>query len=786
MDYSEIIEKGRKDWKFEEQYPYNEYINDIQTELARMEFTPNAEQLDFLLHLDIITLVDSTAGSGKTTTIVAKSILDEVIFNIEPYNILFLTFSKKSAEDMKLKRDIMLKVYNTKNLARMSTLHSFCYSFLTTYHKEPGGMIRFSKERLIQDEMTSYSEIMDDYNSAFGYEGGFGDDEDGFYFTDEDNYTVQVTVIDIIKKFIEEDDKFEYINNLSEMKNIMSCFAYQKEKMLNDSEIIHERIFQSLNCEPEHYFELLKSVEDYKKLFEYLDFTDMQVKTLEILRNNKDFFYKDETFRTVYKPVKLYVDEVQDMTPLQKQLIKEIVEMPVETGMKTTLVCIGDGDQTIYTWRGSDTLEFESFQEVFDPEKTKSALKVFSRNHRCGKAILDKAKQLVEHNTLRNPKNMQSLERVGNFELVTYTNTKEMIKNIVKDVKRELDEKGNSYLENIAIIYREHSQGMGLVTAFLREEIPFNLSGQKLPFKHWIFRNVVELCESLIFDERDYSVDRIYRFTPLNKKQAQELKEAMVKKEIETRESVSWIDLLEERSQQGIKPIIPSDKIQQLRTLKKGIMRKGVSARAIFERVYSLYMMHNLGYVLDKLINCERSEIESVEYFISSIDENEDYETLMDKIDRWEKYVSNLQRMRQGVRLMTLHATKGLEFDKVYVIGVDNEYLPKESYALELNPKNRKEYIEEERRLLYVGITRAIEECKVYANITQPSLFLPELDPSIKIKNFNFSKEVNRGKGRDIKGNGVNPQLDKLKIEDWIFNSLYKEELNWFKNLVKQ
>ena len=780
LDYNEVVESNRRKWKYEDQVPFMDYVKCVQQELQRLNFTPTPEQLDFILHLDDITLVDSTAGSGKTTTIVTKSIIDEVIWKIEPYNIVFLTFSRKSAEDMRNKRDSLMSLYNSKNSARMSTLHSLCYSFLSTYFETPGGMIAFSKDRLIQEEMFSFGEISDDDSFQTPTEGYDDYDDYGYYGDDDYSSGVQVTIIDIMREFIEGNKELDYINSLSEMRNIMSCFAYQKEKLLSDEDIVHERIFQSLQCKPEDYFKLFKQVEDYKKMYEYFDFTDLQLKTLQILREHRDFFYNDLTFQTVFKPIKLYVDEVQDMTPLQKQVIKELVEIPVSSGIQTSLVCIGDGDQTIYTWRGSETLEFESFQKTFDPEGKRSVLKIFSKNHRCGSAILDKAKSLVEHNTLRNPKDMKSLDRKGRFDLVTYTTTKEMVRGVTRDIKQYMDENGRARLENIAVVYREHMQGMGLVTSLLRNDIPFNLSGQKLPFKHWIFKNLLEMCRSLLFDDKIDPIDCIYRFTPLNKKQAKEFKEEKEAIERKTTKPISWIDLLEERSKKGIKPVLSDKTIGTLRTLSKGLKTDGVSIRMILERLYALYQMHNLGYVLDRLIHVERAEIESIELFISSIEEDEDYLKLMNNIETWEQYVGSYQKIEYGVKLMTLHATKGLEFERVYVIGVDGEYLPKESYALELNPKNRKEYIEEERRLLYVGITRAIEECKVYASLTKPSLFLTELDPDLKI---NKSAPQTPTPQRPTQ---APRRTSDLAILDWISNDLYKEELKWFHNRLKR
>lgn len=769
-DYAQVIEENRSKWRFEDKYPFVEYLKQVQAEVGKI-YNPTPQQLDFLLHLDEKTLVDSTAGSGKTTTIVAKSIIDEIVWRIEPYRIVFLTFSKKAADDMQDKRSkVIARLYGKRNSARMSTIHSYCYNFLSVFSKEPGGLYNFSKDRIVSDELVSF----DDFKSGSEDTGedflDFGD------YEDQSTTYLQTSAIDILSQFIKGRDEYKYIDNIMEIKNIMNCFAYQKETMLSDEDIQNEIPFLSLNCKFNDYVKLRKEVEEYKKLYEYFEFTDLVEKTLEILRNNREFFYNNLVFQTVFKPIKLYIDEFQDMTPLQKELIKEIVEIPVSDGTQTSLVCIGDGDQRIYSWRGASSLEFSEFQKFFDPSGQHSELKVFSKNHRCGRAILEKAERLINHNKMRNPKEMEARDFEGQYKLITYTSPREMVNEVFKEIKR-IQNQGIEELENTAIIYREHKQCLGLVTAFLREGIPFNLSGMKLPYKHWIFENLMKICDALVFDTHNESIDVIYRFTPLNKETAKRVKEEKIKYEYENGEKISWIDFLKYRSKKGIKPIISDDVINELKTLREGLCKRGIPVKKVLRRLYSLYNLHNLGYVLDNLIVCDRSEIESIEYFIDSL-QNEDYTDLIKNMENWSQNVESYRALRYGVKFMTLHATKGLEFKRVFIIGVDGDYLPKENYAMELSPRNRELYIEEERRLLFVGITRAIEECTVYAGLVKPSLFLKELEPNLTLpekfqKNFNI-----------LKGNFENSEKENIVINrlNWFKDQLFKEDVKWFMN----
>lgn len=751
MDFNEVLEKHKSNWKYEE-VSFEDYYQGVESILNQVGFKPTAEQLDFLLEVDNITLVDSTAGAGKTTTSVVKSIIDEELWGVDPYSIIFLTFSKKSADDMKEKRSkIMQKVFEKKNFARMSTIHSLCYTLLKAFTEE-AGLVFFDKKFIIQDEAYSLGDIAPSDLEVDDFDFDFDDYDDlmdmDLELGDSQSSGSGVTVVDIMKKFIEPNEELRYLDNFNEMKNIMSTLAFQKERMLNDDEIVEERIFQSMECTPEHYFQLRDDVEDYKKKMGYLDFTDMQRYTLNLLNNSSEL-YTNESFNKMFKATKLYIDEFQDMTPLQKELIKALREVKTEKQPEPTpLVCIGDGDQSIYTWRGADTLEFEKFQKQFDPTKENSQLKTFTINHRCGDKIIHKASKLININTLRNKKIIKENGRKGDIELKTYSSTKDQVKMVIRELNRIKEEGGEKELEEVAIIYREHSQALGLISALLREDFDFNLSGRKLPYNHWIYKNLMEMCESLVFAEEHTKVDKIYRFTPVSNRYTDIVKDKL--KELKKKDIFStWIDALEVLSKSDSPINITPKEISNLRLMREILLKTGEPVRPVIEKMYSLYMRHNLDYTIKNLIHVPRVEVESIEMFISSIPDHEDYDSHLEKVDKWIDQVRASNVMKYGVKLLSMHATKGLEFKYVFILGVDNNFTPKEKYARELQPRARHEYIEEERRLLYVGITRAIKQCFIFVSITEPSMFLTELDESYK--QFISNTETKKGFSVDAK-----------------------------------
>lgn len=781
LNYDQVVDKHINKWPFEDTLPFNDYLSEVQRHLKIMKFNPTSEQLDFLLTMPNVLLIDSTAGSGKTTTIVIKSILDEIIWGIEPYEIVFLTFSRQSANDMRDRRDQILRdCYGITNSARMQTLHALCYSFLSVFSYEPGGLYDFNKYKIIEDQMYSIEdmhqmdfELSKDPSTQMIASNGLNltaeMESNRGQSLEKGNPADTRSVIDIYRRYInDESEQYAYLNSPEVIMDISNCISFQKERMLDDEQIKKERVFTTLPTKENHYFEIKDLVEDYKTMFEYFDFSDIQIKVLEILREHKDYLYDNHSFNTIFKPTALYVDEVQDMTPLQKTLIKELTDIQVKDGRTTSLTCIGDGDQTIYTWRGSDTLEFEKFKEIFDPEGNKSEMLMLSKNHRCGSAILEKGRELVENNTMRNPKNMVSVDRVGSFNLKPYTNSRNMVMSAVKEIEEVYKNQGEPGLEGTAVIYREHAQVMGIVVTLLRKGIPVLLArGAKVPYRHWIFKNMINMCEALMFESNTYYMGGLHRFTSLTKKQASKMIEEIDRQYKETGDRISWIDMLEKTSRSTTK-----EDITLLRNLSEGLKTQGVPVQPIFEHIYSLYQTHNLDFVLQNYISVERSELEAIEHFISNIQDDEDYVELMKNITKWDTLMDSYRLSQRGVRLMTLHATKGLEFERVIIIGLNNRYLPKEDYAKELDERNRLEYIEEERRLLYVGITRAINSCNVYADIVNPSRFLAEIDPEVA------AQEVKREERR--KKN----LLETPEAFDRIEEGNFKNELGIIMNLI--
>ena len=162
MNHSEVLSKHKSEWKYEE-VTFEEYYKAIDSIINQVKFTPTPEQLDFLLSADNKSvLLDATAGSGKTTSIIVKSLIDQKLWGLdEDSDILFLTFSKKAAIDMLEKRtNILFRNFNgERNLARMSTIHSLCFTLLKMFAKNYGLLHFFDESFIIQDELYSLSDL---------------------------------------------------------------------------------------------------------------------------------------------------------------------------------------------------------------------------------------------------------------------------------------------------------------------------------------------------------------------------------------------------------------------------------------------------------------------------------------------------------------------------------------------------------------------------------------------------------------------------------------------------
>ena len=460
-----------------------------------------------------------------------------------------------------------------------------------------------------------------------------------------------------------------------------------------------------------------------------LDFDDLLLKTIDILRDNKNV-------RSIYqnKIKHILVDEFQDINDVQFDLITLLM------GENTSLYVVGDPDQTIYTWRGANNkimLDLEKNLKSYYPNAEVTTI-ILKNNYRSTKNILDCANMLIANNEERIKKDLFPVnpngEEVTVFNSRTVGEEASYIASTIQDYVKEKNMKYNEF----AILYRSNYLTRELETQLNLHQIPYKLFGGQKFYQRREIKDVLAYLYLIVNPLDSQSLERIINVPKRNigptsvdliKKEAEEAGQSTY---LYIKENVDNIDL-------------PLTKKNALKTMVKIIesTKNGINQVTKSDE-YGLVvenMLNNLDY-FNYLKDDDNGEerVENVKEFIGTIqaffknNPNSEFDDFM--INATLQASSDEIEDGNYVSLMTVHTAKGLEFDDVFIY-VFNEGVFPSSRAIEESKKG----IEEERRLAYVAITRARKKLFITCNqdfsyvqgsSLKPSRFL--LEAGLKIK----------------------------------------------------
>lgn len=447
-----------------------------------------------------------------------------------------------------------------------------------------------------------------------------------------------------------------------------------------------------------------------------LDFDDLILKTLTTLTYNEELRkYYQERFQYVL------VDEFQDTNPAQYQLVQLLV------GNGHHIFVVGDDDQSIYSWRGADLSHVFQFEEDFKNTK----IIRLEQNYRSTPQILAAANALIAHNTRRKGKSLFTDEPAGPpVQLTVYGGDREEARGIAHEVKRRVHQGWS--LEDMAILYRTNSMTRHLEDALRREEIPFRIVGGVGFYQRKEIRDLMAYLKLVLNPNDQMSFLRI-----LNVPRRGIGKAGLDKiLEMAQREKISPV-MFEESHFRSIgtvgKKLEPFVQMMQQITGLLGMLDPTELIDTILELTGYEEMLHA------EQTEESRQRLDNLQEFRKVVREQ-----LYDTPDMTlEQLVTNIslytdaEREDEGRQLlmMTLHTAKGLEFPVVFLPGLEEGLMP---HHRSLGDEDS---IEEERRLLYVGITRAQSELYLsYAqtrfmfNVVKaslPSRFVRELPPNV-------------------------------------------------------
>lgn len=447
-----------------------------------------------------------------------------------------------------------------------------------------------------------------------------------------------------------------------------------------------------------------------------LDFDDLLLKTVTLLK-------KDDKTRIYYQNLWQYihVDEYQDTNTIQYELTK------ILAGKHQNICVVGDMDQNIYSWRGANVQHILDFEKDFKNVKTI----LLEENYRSTQTILSAANGIIKKNKLRKEKNLFTKNKEGDPISLYEAFDENDEASFVVNKARELIESGVKP-QDMAVLYRANFQSRVLEEYFLREDIPYHLLGVRF-FERREIKDALAFIKAAL-NEDDWESTRRIINVPKRGLGDKTLEKIYLGKEEElpekTRDKISEFrktlsDLREklttQKTSEAIKFVIENS------GLKTALLNEPEGE----DRVENLKELVTLATKYDVFI-----PEEGISKLITEASLMTDQDSLIQSID--------------GVRLMTVHASKGLEFKYVFIVGLEQDLFPHSGTALSDGGTSDEEKSEEERRLFYVALTRAEEKVFLsYASVRTifgsrqvnvVSEFVTDLDDEvIELENQTFS-----------------------------------------------
>lgn len=557
---------------------------------------------------------------------------------------------------------------------------------------------------------------------------------------------------------IREDMKRRYIKEMTDnmeleiedenefLSGIINEISYVKGEMMSLS------YYHSSNCSDELFAQIYEGYEKRLREENLIDFDDMLVFCYELLKERKDILAMwQQKFQHIL------IDEFQDINKVQYEIVRMLA------GKGENLFIVGDDDQSIYRFRGARPEIMLGFEKDY-PEAKKVIL---NTNYRCSAEIVDSAEHLISHNTKRFPKNMQAAR--GEKVPITFRYLKdagEECTDIIKGI-RFYYKKGIP-LEEMAVIFRTNTQPRLLVGRLMEYNIPFQMR-DVIPniFDHWIARNILTYIK-LAMGNRDRKL-----FLQIMNRPKRYISRNMV--------TEAQVDLKKLKQETFGKKWL-YEKIDKLE-MDLCLLKKMEPYAAI------QYIRNGIGYedYMNEYAQFRRMNPDDLEEVLNQIQESakeyHSFEEWFAYIDSYGEELKNQmetsrRQQKSGVTLTTMHSSKGLEYEVVFVMDINEGVTPHKKAVKDAD-------LEEERRLFYVAVTRAktylflYSVKELYQKDAQISRYIGEL--RYDKKEFQKGTRVvhkNIGKGTILEVNE-----DKIKIK---FDNSKKPRLFSIKYLMEQ
>ena len=637
--------------------------------------TRNQEDYMSHIHKSDVTFCSGPAGSGKTRVLTYK-IVHLVENGVDPFEILALTFTNKAAREMKLRISSMIGESESKNI------------WMGTFHSVFAKILRFEAHKI-----------------------GFTSD-----FTIYDTQDSERLISSIIKEKALDKDVYRaksIRNRISSLKNnFITVNGYFANNELVESDNLSRKP-ETGNIYKEYSERMIKS--------NSMDFDDLLMKTNELLNNYPEVLAKyQEKFKYIL------VDEYQDTNNSQYLIIKSLSD-------KYQNICVvGDDAQSIYSFRGANINNIINFRNDYDE------VEVFrlEQNYRSTKNIVNAANSVIDHNKNKIDKEVWTDNDFGD-RVELRANESDIAE--ARNLCQKIVSLNNTNFSNVAILYRTNAQSRPIEDSLRLNKIPYQIFGGVSFYNRKEIKDVLAYLRLIVNSSDEESLKRIINYPARGIGQVTINKIILAAKKYD----LTLYETIQKNNELSIglsnSVLIKLQNFIDLIDVFK-IQNQKLNAFDLTKEVIEKVK------IIDELKKDDSPEgisrVENVQELLNGIrDFIEDQKELVDSNDKLSEFLSTVSLStdfdienedQDKVSLMTLHLSKGLEFKHVFIVGLEEDLFPS---ALSYNTRSE---LEEERRLFYVGITRAKENLYLsYANsryrwgkliYCEESRFLNEID----------------------------------------------------------
>lgn len=651
--------------------------------------TLNPMQKEAVLHTEGPLLILAGAGSGKTRVLTHRIayLIEEK--EVNPWNILAITFTNKAAGEMRERVDSLVG-FGAENIW-VSTFHSTCVRILRRYIEHLG------------------------YTTSFS-----------IYDSDD-----QKTLMKQVFKTLDIDTK-QY-----KERSVLGIISSVKDKLISPEEFL---LNAGQDFRQKKVGEIYREYQNQLKKNNALDFDDLIVKTVELFQNDSQILdYYQERFRYIM------VDEYQDTNTAQFKLISLLASK------YRNLCVVGDDDQSIYRFRGADIENILSFEQTFPGARV---IKL-EQNYRSTQNILDAANGVIRHNRGRKEKSLWTANGTGDEILFKQFDD---ARDEADYIARQIRDSEFSYQDQ-AVLYRTNAQSRLLEERCIFYNVPYRLVGGVNFYQRKEIKDILAYLKTVANGVDDLSVLRIINVPKRGIGATSMGRVTMFASE----HGMSLYSALREaRMVPGLGKAVEKIGrfISQMECFRAMAQSEEYSIQDLIEAI-----LEETGYEEELKAEGEieaETRMENIQELINkaaAYEEDSQHPSLDEFLEQVALVadIDNVDSSEDRVTLMTLHSAKGLEFPKVYLAGMEDGLFPGMMAVSSDDPTD----MEEERRLCYVGITRAKKELVITAarkrmthgetRYCKPSRFVEEI-PAELLKEERLEPVLGSARGADSFG----------------------------------